>query len=215
MITMDESFQARLRRTALEVEQDPVGGLSFATRKDLLRALGPLVADAEGRHTIVGPGLRRRARLGITVARRVLPSWEASYATEDPHRLLALAEAYLAGSCSRDRLRSEASDFGGALNTSDTPQRQLAYLAARSSVCAAYVALSDELLEADEGISEEELDDPQDPDCWDCAYWAAAASSGGMSWESGFDVARHRAFWIWYVAVAVPDAAIADGPSPA
>ena len=193
-----------------EVARDPVGSLSFGTRKDLLKELGPLLKDDQGRHSIIGIGLIRRTRLCIDVVKRGLPIWEASYPTTDPHRMIELARQYIERKCDRDHLRDEASGFRGALDTSDSPDKQGAYLVGRSSVCAAYVAASDELLEPDEGISEEELRDPQDPDFWDCAYWAAAAEAGGMPWEPSFNPERYRGFWNWYLDTAVPKASTAD-----
>lgn len=165
--------------------------------------------DQAGRHSIIGSGLIKRTRLCIEVVKRVLPRWESSYSTKAPHRMLDLAGKYIEHKLDREHLREEASEFRGALDTSDTPDKQLAYLVARSSVCAAYVAASDELLEPDEGISEEELRDPQDPDFWDCAYWAAAAAAGGMPWEPSFNPVRYRAFWNWYLDTALPKVATA------
>jgi len=205
-MAIDAELTNQLIRARAEVEQHPIGELSFATRHDVLRAMGPLLADAEGRHTIIGPGLRRRTRLAISLVRPVLPLWEAHYPAKHPHRMLELAQDYIDGRCDREKLRSEVSAFSGALDTSDTPDKQLAYIAARAAVSAGFVAESDELLEPDEGITKEELEDPQDPDHWDCAYWAAGAVSGGMQWEAGFDPVRHKAFWLWYVDTAVPAA---------
>jgi hypothetical protein len=206
---MNNGLQEQLERARQEVARDPVGSLSFGTRKDVLKELGPLLKDNQGRHTIIGIGLIRRTRLCIDVVKRVLQLWEASYPTTDPHRMIELARQYIERQGDREHLRAEASEFRGALDMSDTPDKQVAYLVARSSVCAAYVAASDELLEPDEGISEEELRDPQDPDFWDCAYWAAAAEAGGMPWEPGFNAQRYRGFWNWYLDVAVPNASTA------
>jgi hypothetical protein len=184
-----------------EVGNDPIHGLSFKTRKGILREMGPVAA----RRTI-GPGLIRRATLCCTMVKPALPLWEAHYPTKDPHRMIEMAEQYLAGKCTRDELRDSAYSFGGGLETSDSADKQPAYHVGRASVCAAFVAASDELLDVDQGLTLEEMENPEDPDQWDCAYWIAAAQAGGMPWEPGFDKLKYQAFWNWYLDVAVPAA---------
>ena len=56
-----------------------------------------------------------------------------------------------------------AEGFRGGLDTSNTPDKQVAYLVGRASCCAAFVAASDELLEPDAGIDEAQLYEPEDP----------------------------------------------------
>jgi hypothetical protein len=69
------------------------------------------------------------------------------------------------------------------------------------------VAVSDELLYPDAGVTQEQLDDPEDPDLRDPAYWAAAAAGGGHPWMSGFRASDYQSFWHWYLDVAVPSVA--------
>lgn len=76
-------------------------GLSFRTRKALLLQMGPLLTDSNGRHSIVSPGLIRRAHLCISIVERVLPLWEQHYPSKHPHRLLEEARVYLEGRSSR------------------------------------------------------------------------------------------------------------------
>jgi hypothetical protein len=198
---MTPELEEALRVAKAEVAAD--GGLTFRTRRAMLLRMGPLLTDSDGRHTIIGPGLVRRAHLCISMVQRVLPLWEMHYPSKHPHRILEEARAYLDGRSSRKQLRDEASGFRGGLDTSDTPDKQVAFLVGRASVSAAFVAASDELLEPDEGATEEELMDPEDPDFWDCAYWVAGAEAGGMPWEAGFDAQRYRDFWNWYLDTAV------------
>jgi len=201
MRSMNEQLKTLLDKAKVEVAQSPHLGLSFKTRQAILREMGPVCPTGT-----LGPGLIRRARLDCAITKPALPIWEAHYDSKDPHRMIQLAEQYLAGGCSFDDLWGKADAFRGGLDTSDTPDKNVAYQVGRGSVCAAYVAGADELLQADQGIPLKELENPEDPDHWDCAYWIAGAQAGGMPWEDPFDKAKYGQFWYWYLNVAVPEA---------
>lgn len=198
---MTQNLSDMLAKALEEVAADPVNGLSFATRKAILLELGPVASEAT-----INAGLIRRTRLCVESVKRVLKIWDAHYPTKQPERMVELAEGYLQGSFSAKQVDKEALSFRGGLDSSDTPDKQPAYLVGRGAVCAALVATTDELLEPDEGISLEELMAPEDPDYWDCAYWVAAAEAGGMPWEKSFDRAKYGAFWEWYLGYAIPKA---------
>ena len=195
-----------LQMTKTGILNDPKCLFSFKDRKCLLLELGPLLADENGRHAVVGPGLVRRARLSIAVVERILPVWEECFTLRDPHAMLGLADKYLRAEISREELLEDAYEFRGELDNTVFIQNDRALLAGRASVCAPYVAAMDELLEPDDGCSLQELYDPQDPDLWDCAFWAAGAFAGGMPWTSKFDKQQYCEFWMWYLDVAVPNA---------
>jgi Immunity protein Imm5 len=198
---MSQNLSDMLAKALEEVAADPVNGLSFATRKAILLELGPVASEAT-----INAGLTRRTRLCVECVKRVLKIWDAHYPTKQPQRMVELAEGYLQGGFSAKQVDKEALSFRGGLDSSDTPDKQPAYLVGRGAVCAALVATTDELLEPDEGISLEELMAPEDPNYWDCAYWVAGAEAGGMPWEEAFDRAKYRAFWDWYLIDAIPRA---------
>lgn len=80
----------------------------------------------------------------------------------------------------------------------------------RVGVCSSNVVVWDELLVPDEeeGWGQEMLDEPEDPDFFDCAAWAAAAAAGDFPWteqKQWFSPDKSRAFWSWYLDVAVPE----------
>ncbi len=202
---MNTELRNRIANAKTEIAQDPNHELSFRTRKEILRELGPVLDRG-----IIGVGLLRRTNICIWVVKRVLSIWEAHYSSDHPHRMIAFAEQYLSGKCTRSEVIEESEGFRGGLDNSDLPERQSAYLVGRGSVCAAFVAIDDELLKPTNYTTEEELYDPDDPDVWDCAYWIAGAESGGMPWESSFDRFRYRAFWEWYLDTAVPDASLIE-----
>jgi hypothetical protein len=200
------SLKLSLDAARSEVLGHPKHELTFPTRKKLLLQLGPVLVDSRGKHTIIGPGLRRRAHLCIASVQKVLPFWEAVFSSKDPQRMLELSEGYLAGKYDREFVRDEASSFGGALDNRDAIAQQRAYLVGRASFGAACTATADELLEVEKGITQDDVFDPQDPDLWDCAFWASAAWAGGMPWVKEFDRERYRDFWLWYLDTAVPAA---------
>jgi TPR repeat protein len=204
---MPEELRDLIQKAKAEVAEDENHELSFGTRKALLRALGPVLMEADGRSTIPGPGQIRRTHLCIAIVRPFLPLWDEYYApNRDPKLMLVLAKRYLAGMCPKERLERKAYAFSGGLENSGPPEEDLAWLTGHASVCAAYVAIHDEILTADQGISEDDLLDPQDPDLWDCAFWTAAAAAGGMPWVEGFDKEKYAAFWNHYLDVAIPNA---------
>lgn len=165
---MTDGLLRELQAGKREVETSPIHELSFATRKRILLELGPQLKDEQGNYTIFGPGLIRRARLCIMIVKRVLPIWDMHYPRKHPHRMIELAEEFLSGAQNRQFVKNEVLAFSGGLDTSDTPDKQPAYLVGRASVCAALVALYDEVLQPEEWISAEELANPQDPDFFDC-----------------------------------------------
>lgn len=203
---MNKTLQELIEKARIEVSRNEVHGLSFGTRKEVLRELGPVLMEVDRLAAIQGPGLIRRTRLCIAIVQPLLHLWDQYYINKAPQLMLELASQYLVGKCSRDDLRGEASDFLGGLADSDDPETHLAFAVGRASVCAAFVAKNDEILVSEQGRSEEDLLDPQDPDYWDCAYWAAAAAAGGMPWVDGFSKDKYRAFWNRYLDVEVPAA---------
>jgi hypothetical protein len=200
---MTRQLEKLIDMAKAEVAKSPILGLSFKTRQGILRAMGPIPKEGT-----LGPGLIRRARLCCAIVKPALPLWEAHYDSKDPHKMIKLAERYLGGKGGRDELMEESTSFRGGLDTSDSPKKDVAFLVGRGSVRAAFVAAYDEVLEPDEdaGFTREDLEDPQDPDYWDCAFWIAGAQAGGMPWVNKFKKKNHGEFWRWYLDVAVPAA---------
>src|SRR5215471_11258457 len=165
------SLRLSLDAARSEVLGHPKHELTFPTRKKLLLQLGPVLVDSRGKHTLIGPGLRRRARICIASVQKVLQWWEAAFpSSRVPQTLLELSEGYLAGKSDREFVREEAFSFGGGLENRDAIAQQRAYLVGRASICAANTATADELLQVEKGITQDDVFDLQDPDLWDCAF---------------------------------------------
>ena len=175
---MTRRLAAAIERARREVADDPRHELSFRTRKRLLLEFGPTLRDGDG-HATICPGLIRRARLGFDVVRRVLPIWDAEYNSVYPRLMLDLAEGYLTGDVSRPFLSRMANGFAGVMSN---PKVGAAALVGDAAVHAAMVAYLDETLEPGEGITEQALYEPEDPDAYDSPILAAGAYAGGMSW---------------------------------
>jgi hypothetical protein len=115
-------------------------------------------------------------------------------------------DGYLLGSVKRDLLYEQTDWLTTALQNTPPPQEQMARCVGLAARNAGLVALYDEILEPTKYISADELADPQDPDHFDCASWAACATSGGFWVADEFDADKSREFWLWYLDTAVPAA---------
>lgn len=100
-------------------------------------------------------------------------------------------------------------------------ERGLDYIyAARAIALAAMtIARDDQLLvpRPEFGVTRAEVEDPEDPDRFDCAFWGAVAEAGDVPYGSGSDVEFSEQaavdYWTWYLDVAVPQAMGALEPS--
>ena len=203
---MDDEVRNALTVAKAEIRDDANHELSFGTRKRLLKLLGSVELDVKKRHALVTHGLVRRTRLAVAAAEKVIHLWEAHWETRDPHRMLALASGYLAGAVTRDEVAKRACVFAGGLCNTTPPGKLPAFLAGGAANCAAYVAVEDEILVPEQGLSDGESMDPDDPDLYDCAYWAASAYAGATPREKDYDKNKALEFWTWYLDVAIPAA---------
>lgn len=202
---MDENLKNAISACRTEVERDAQHRMSFARRRALLLALGPQQLDARGSGVELAVGKRRRVLLALQVSRRVAPFWARDFGTPALDSLLDQIQEYLAGAVPRADVRRKTDSLqGGLLN--DPMGKDQAYLAGRAVAGAGWVAVGDELLSTEQGMSEEDLADPEDPDLWDPAFYAAGAWAGGMPWTPTFSATAYRDFWQWYLDDAVPQA---------
>lgn len=204
MISSDE-VQAAIAMCRADVERDPRNRMSFANRRALLLALGPQELDARGYGVALTVGKRRRLRLALLVSRRVAPFWATEFGTTALDTLLLQLEQYLVGAATVADIRRRTDALQGAL-FDDARGRERGYLAGHAVAATGWVAVGDELLSPDAGVSEKELIDPEDPDLWDPAFFAAGAWAGGMPWSRSHSPETYREFWQWYLEDAVPQA---------
>lgn len=197
-----------LARCRTEVQRDADHMLSFASRRRLLRAFGPIVRDARGHAVALDEGKRARVRLARAAASRVAHSWHRELQTNAVEQLLALIDHYLDGAADRRAVLRRTDALTGALENAPTESQLCAWLAGKAAAGAGWVAVGDELLEADEGVTDAELDAPSDSDLWDPACWAACAAAGGTPRSPSYRPADALVFWSWYLdhaaSVAIP-----------
>lgn len=202
---MNADLTTAIATCRAEIERDAKHALSFAPRRALLLALGPQVLDAKGYGVELAAGKRRRVTLALEVSRRVAPFWARDYGTPVLDQLLDRIEGYLRGDVPRDDVRRATDSLTGGLSN-DPQGKDQAWLAGRTVDGTGWVAVGDELLSTEQGMSEEDLSDPEDPDLWDPAFFAAGAWAGGMPWTPSFSATAYRDFWQWYLDDAVPRA---------
>jgi hypothetical protein len=183
--------------------------LSPRARKRILRELGPVEKD--GRFARFGVGLRRRSKLCQLCVTRVIPIWEEEDDTRDAHHIVEVVDLYLDGTVSAAQLSRDTQALLSTLEDMTAPELRLVYCVGRAATQAGLVALFDERLIPSGTLTASEIDDPQDPDNYDCALWAAAAESAGFLGQPTFDAARCSMFWSWYLNTAVPAAYTLEG----
>lgn len=88
--------------------------------------------------------------------------WARDFGTSALDDLLDRIEQYLGGAASIADVRRRTDSLQGGL-ANDPRGKDQAYLAGRAVAGAGWVAVGDELLAADEAVSEEELADPRIP----------------------------------------------------
>jgi hypothetical protein len=216
VVTLDECIETCRREIAARAD----GFLTFRTRRAMLHAIGSTWSEVEQTlDDVLSESYQPshahlvRAHLAILCAKRVLPVWEAKFGKTHPHRLVDESEQLMRGSFDRMALRKDAMNFkSAALDGGAEPGPDgFGFLyAGYASAFAANVVVWDELLVPDEeeGWGQEMLDEPEDPDFFDCAAWAAAAAAGDFPWteqKQWFSPDKSRAFWSWYLDVAVPE----------
>ena len=171
--------------------------LSLAWRYEIWKALGP----GDRPVGVTGEGHRRRARLAILGAGKVLPLWERWRRGDlRPRRMLELAERRLqTGEQPPDD--EDLEYFDVELDNLHAATKRAAVLVGYAALHAYRVAVEDHHFDADE------TPDPADYDEPDPARDAAIAYANGLPGEAGSDGALRREFWLWWLREAVPAAA--------
>ena len=200
-MAIPEALEQLIERAHAAVEAHESRELALPLRKDIWRALGPVEYDqATGRAQITS-GLRRRTHLARLAAERVLPIWEARWPTRDPHRMLAVSDAYLAGTTTwKDAWRAQNAFGGGLQNVGDVSEADMYTLyPGHAAIDVVLTALKDVDCDASDDL-DAELDE------WDGSFYAAAAFAGEMPWDARASSGRRSDFWEWYLREAVPAA---------
>lgn len=154
--------------------------------------------------TRLTPAHRQRIELTVAGVRRVLPLWQQRYPDSD------IADVAL-------EAIDEIVNSGGKVDHSETYDQlwqAVIHLSAEdpsvevavgfAAVQALCTAIYDEFFDADD--LSPDLEDGDDPESYDSAYWAAVAAAGGppASPESAPD--RRLGFWKWWLTDGIESA---------
>lgn len=201
---MPAEFERELRLMLQDVrEKNHLHHLERPERQRVYAWLGPRY---EPRTPDGDIGRRRRTRLDLLSAEKVLPLWDARFPRNDlPKRLLANVPSAL------DRVEGEH-HLWLLLRRAQEQCEAMHASAGDGANLIGYAAIR----VLDRACSDLDFDpqhfDPQlhDSDVIatynDASFLAAAAASGGYPWRADSDSGRRLAFWEWWLQVAVPQA---------
>ena len=147
-------------------------------------------------------------RLELAAAMYVNPIWTERFNNTLPSRVLAQVTSVLMGDSGQAELVPQVlelhtlvEEIPSLINSQDGSGLE-PYYAVQAALSAAWAAQGE--MPVQEADSEEEMD----PDDIDASYYAAAALSGGVSWDrpTGNPQIR-REFWRWYLQHIPPSIA--------
>ena len=159
----------------------------------------PLESRRSVRRLLLGRG-RAWPRVEIESVRRVLPVWSAHHRSTDPADVLALTDAFLAGTADRPALEAAAGRLEVVVEDLDTGDDYELSLVSSVGWAATRAAWSVFAAEFDEASMD------TDPWEWTASFTASMVDAGGAVWDNRGDPPRRRAFWEWWLDEAVPAA---------
>jgi Immunity protein Imm5 len=181
------------------VAAHPEGHLPLALRRRIRARFGPAVGVINGGPS---PGLRSCVLLARLSAERVAHHWEAGTEGDDGFgRMLALADEVMAGQIEPEQAELEAARFNLVTGRFLGPAGPLrAGAAGNAAVAIVNLAIAGDYSH----LTPDDADDPDvDPDAWEAAYWASLAEALTPD-QPDYDPEASRAFWRWYLTVALP-----------
>ncbi len=117
----------------------------------------------------------------LSVARKVAPTWLEAYSNPSVDTLLTCIEQYLQGKESLDMVYAKTDSLQGELQNGPDG-RDDAWLAGSAASCCGWVCFGDEILIPGDWITWDDVYEPDDPDLWDGAFYAAGSYAKGMPW---------------------------------
>lgn len=151
-------------------------------------------------------GRRRRTRLDVLSAVKVLPLWDARFPRHDlPKRLLAKVRSALDGAEDEHHLWLTLRRAQEQCEAMHAPAGDTAHLVGYAAIRVLDRACSD--LDFDPQHFDPQLHDSDFIATYnDASFLAAAAASGGYLWKAESDSGCRLAFWEWWLQEAVPQA---------
>ncbi|WP_413216063.1 Imm5 family immunity protein [Paraburkholderia kururiensis] len=175
------------------------GELPAVERKNILQLVEDLSLAEHAR-----AGYLRRARLALICAHEVLNRMNGfPDLMERAGHMLALGSSALSGQYELKLLQTKNGEFH--TDVIDLFQHgEVAFVAAYAGM-ATFSAINTVLFDTNfDTVGNDEKAVP--PDDWDASYYGSLATSGSAIWEGKGGIASRRAYWTWYLAIAVPEA---------
>jgi hypothetical protein len=199
-----EELSATLEYARAALDHNQRGELVLSERKRVWSALGHRVMN--GAKGALGIGHKRRAKLAIICARRVLPIWDRVFSEDrEPERVLSVAQQYLDQQIEFRAAWNIQNSFWVKVENLMIPNLaepniiEIGFATAKALSASLY----DEVFDPN-NIEPNITDHDLDPHDWDSAFFASCASAGGAVWQTESNDARRREFWDWYLRDAVP-----------
>ena len=150
---------------------------------------------------------RHRTYLKIARVRHVQHYWDRTFPSNPGvEEMLALTQALIDRKADPKRAEKQAYEFFDDImaHTNGTPDLEPAI---RVADAASKTVFSACCRNPDYDTAEDEDDDDELlPDALEPSYSCASAAAGGMNWQPAeeLDIEARRAFWTWYLDVAIP-----------
>jgi hypothetical protein len=189
------SIMDLVRSSEADLAATPDGSLCLKRRAELWAALAGLVDPRTG--------YVRRVRLNTACVRQVLGRWNERFPQDHGvENMLRLAKQVVAGDVDPDDAIAERDrfyvDVVETRKYGDDPSAMFVGLAAANTVIEALVE------DNGDAIPGAEDDEELDPEAYDTSYMCASAAARGLNGRPA-DVEARRAFWLWYLDVAIPE----------
>ena len=150
---------------------------------------------------------RHRTYLKIACVRHVQHYWDRTFPSNPGvEEMLALTQALIDRKADPKRAEERADEFFDDImaHTNVTPDLEPAIGVADAASKTVFSACC---RNPDYDTAEDEDDDDELlPDALEPSYSCASAAAGGMNWQPAeeLDIEARRAFWTWYLDVAIP-----------
>lgn len=147
---------------------------------------------------------RQRIELAVVGVRRVLPLWQQRYAdSEIPEVALSAIDEIVKGGGEVDHAETFDQLWQAVIHlAAEEPSVEVAV--GFAAVQALSAAMYDEFFEADD--LNPELEDSDDPESQDSAYWASVAAANGPPASPESSSEQRLEFWKWWLTDGIESA---------
>lgn len=201
-MTLPEILETALNDAKKALDSDMQNRLHLPFRQRIWHAMGPNLRDQKD--IPFGVGLKRRTKLAILCAEKVMPIWFNKYPDDDdPVLIISTAEQVIEKQVDYDSGSKILDSF--YVKTMNLRQED-----ARPTLVGFCVsgALSTALVDCtdSEQIDDNQTDFDNDPETWECSVFASMAYANDQPEIGLYEADKMYEFWKWYIDEAVPQA---------